>query len=724
MKKFLKITGIVAGILVLLLVLGIVLLVTFVDPNDYKDDISRAARDATGREVTFHGDMSFTFFPWLGLELGSVSMSNARGFENDDFARIGQAKINVRVFPLLQRELEMDTIVLNDLVLHLEKNAQGRTNWDDLAQQEENATAEQQPQGEQPGRSLQELNIGGVEINNALVTWDDRQAEQSFELGNVNLSTGEIAFGDLFQFTLAFDFTSTQPRIASRTEMSGQMLLDPNQKSYAVKPVAISSRLQGQDIPGESITLTAKGYVQADMMRGTATITDLSLQTLDEISLLANLEITGLNEELSYSGRVNLPKFDPQAVMQKLGINIPATGDPNVLKAFSSEAKFTGNSDSATIQSLQAVLDQTTINGNGAVTSFERPAYTFALTVDQIDLDRYLPPTPETEAQTPRDTPSAEQGDPLEPLRDLRLKGQADVGSLTVKNIKTSDITVSVTARDGLLTVDPYSLALYGGSLSGTARLDARTTTPSWSFTEKMNSVDIGPLVQDFMDKDLIAGTAAMAASLSGSGIEPDTIMKSLNGEVNFRAADGAVKGVNIPLLIRQAKARITGAAAPEEVAAKQTDFSDLSGSATITDGLIKNDDFLMQSPLLRVRGKGTVDLPQEEVDYLVNAALVGTLEGQGGAGVEELRDVPVPLRITGTFDQLAFRPDMEVLAREFARTKVGGEVQKKLEETEKQLQQKLREKLPFGGGSGDQNATGDQSPTPSLPGLDLFKRQ
>ena len=69
--KFIKYLVIALAILVVLFVAGAVVLVATVDPNDHKDTIVAAVKDATGRELKLEGDIGFSFFPRLGRQTGS-----------------------------------------------------------------------------------------------------------------------------------------------------------------------------------------------------------------------------------------------------------------------------------------------------------------------------------------------------------------------------------------------------------------------------------------------------------------------------------------------------------------------------------------------------------------------------------------------------------------------------------------------------------------------------
>ena len=121
-----------------------------------------------------------------------------------------------------------------------------------------------------------------------------------------------------------------------------------------------------------------------------------------------------------------------------------------------------------------------------------------------------------------------------------------------------------------------------------------------------------------------------MEANISGQSLDPDTIQKTLNGNGKFEFKDGAVKGFNLAQMIRDARAAFGGGKAEvQEEAAPQTDFSELSGSFTIKNGLVNNPDLKAFSPLLRVRGEGDVNLPVQKLDYRTKVSVVGSLEGK-----------------------------------------------------------------------------------------------
>ena len=187
-----------------------------------------------------------------------------------------------------------------------------------------------------------------------------------------------------------------------------------------------------------------------------------------------------------------------------------------------------------------------------------------------------------------------------------------------------------------------------------------------------------------------MTGKADVTAKMKASGVTSVAIRNSLNGNTSFSFADGAVKGVNIAALIRSAQARLKGQAAPDSSQDTQTDFSAMSGSARVTNGLIKNDDFSLQSPLLRLSGAGQVSLPKETIDYTLTTKIIGSLEGQGGKGLSEVRGVAIPVHVGGTFAQPTYTPDLEAALSGVAKDRIDQELDKQKQKLQKKIGDKL----------------------------------
>jgi len=453
----------------------------------------------------------------------------------------------------------------------------------------------------------------------------------------------------------------------------------------------------GDGVPGGHITLSLASDIHVDLDAQTLSLPNLMLETLG-LKITGNVAGTAITaDKPQFSGKLAVAEFKPRAVIDKLATVPIVTRDPNALAKAAATLDWTASPQDFTAKGLQMTLDDTRINGNASVNSFDAPAIRFALKVDSLDLDRYLPPAAEQPTGKPEEAAQAggtgAQALPLEPLRKLNLDGKLEVGSLTAFNLHSSNIVVKVKAKDGLLQVNPLDADLYSGKSHGDITLNVRNDKPRFGINEKISGLQAEPLLQDLTGDALLAGTTELTANLEGAGTSPEAIKQTLNGSLSFAFTDGSVKGVNIAALIRKAQAKIKGQPAPPEES-NQTDFSSLRGTAKVTNGLVRNDDLIAQSPLLRITGKGEASLPAENIDYTLTTKFVGSLEGQGGKGMDELKGVSIPVHVGGNFSKPTYTPDLGAALSEAAKAKVEEKVEEQKQKLQKKLGDKVQDKL------------------------------
>lgn len=743
-----------------------------IDPNDYKDEIAAQVEKATGRKLTLQGDIGLSVFPWIALDLGALSLSNASGFKAESFASVQGAEIRIKLLPLLKKQLEMDTIVLNGLLLNLETNEDGVTNWDDLVTAEDTTADAAAPAAEKPTKEprqgLTAINIAGVKLSNANVLWSDASKDQNFQLRNLNLDTDPLVPGKPTALTTSFDFISTKPDVKAHIKVDTKVIVDLEKQIYALESLKLNTVANSSAMPLQRANLNLSADINANMARELVTINNLTMdlqasgtdQSIDaklsgliEANLatqqhrITNLSITGdvtnenlpggkakldvktnivanladetfqasdlivkladltmngrlqaekiLSDDLAFNGNVQIKPFNLRKLADDLKIELPEMADASTLELVQLSSEISGSKNAINAKDLQLTLDQSQIAGQFGISNFEKPSYTFNLTLDQIDADRYLPPVKEKEAKPAADktakevaTPAAAGSSdfPLETLRDINAKGSFKIGKLKASGISSENIVITIDAKDGLIKLSPLSAELYQGKYQGNVTLDARGDSLKLAVDENLQGVQAGPLLKDLTGNDRISGTANANLKLNGSGKDIDAIKQSLAGNGAFSFTDGALKGINIAEAIRQAKAVISGQRATDATGPVQTDFSSLKGSFTAKEGIVNNQDLELMSPLLRVTGAGDIDIPREVIDYAVRVSIVGTAEGQGGRGLEDLRGLTIPVKITGSFENP--RPSVDLAS--VLKDQATGEIKAKAEE-------KLKEKLGEG---------------------------
>lgn len=332
------------------------------------------------------------------------------------------------------------------------------------------------------------------------------------------------------------------------------------------------------------------------------------------------------------------------------------------------------------VSPLAVKFDDSQIKGAFGISRFANPIYHFDLDIDRLDADRYITPT-DNKTASGKEAP-ADPNAPIDlsALKSLNANGELRLGWLKLANVTSTNVRIKLKADDGVAELAPFSANLYQGAMNGTLRVDARST-PNIAFRQDMHNINIGPLLVDAINNDMLSGKGTLKVDVTTQGSTVAALKKGLNGKAAVNLADGAVKGIDIAGTLRDAKDRLNVLKSQTSIAArddKKTDFSEMVASFNIRNGVAHNDDLSMKAPLLRITGSGDIDLAHETIQYLAKPTVVRTLKGQGGAGLEELNGLTVPVKLSGTFAKPTYSIDFAGLATALAQQKalegIGGE--------------------------------------------------
>ena len=693
--KWLKWALWAVGAVLLVLIVAIGIFVVTFDPNAYKERITTQVHEATGRDLVIEGEIGLTFFP-LGFSLGETRLSNAPGFGDDPFASVAEAAVRVAILPLLKNEVRVDRVVLRGLTLDLQRNAQGVSNWDDLvpaaeAEAEEDVPDEIEVDGARP---LPAVWVGGIDISDARVSWRDAQAGTEMRLDPFNLSTGAFEFGEPMPLHMDFRIEQGQPVTTLTAALDAEVTADPRSGQYRIADLALETEVSGQDIPAGRVQAQLGAELVADLQAQTANVEDLVIEALG-MKIQGAVDVTDLLGELKVAGSLQSDRFSPRDVMRALAITVPETRDADVLTKAELRAALAATTSRAELTGLTVVLDDTSIKGNATISNFAQPAIDFGVAVDAINVDRYLPPAAEgEEAPSAAATPGAAADDsialPVEMLRDLDVDGTADIGQVVAMDLTLSDVHATLSAHNGLIKVDPYSLRLYDGALTGNASVDVRGNTPAYRVHEELTGVNMEALQADMLDKVWLSGSTELVTTLTTSGESVTALKRGLNGDLRFAFADGAIKDEKLARTVRTIEKAVYEREAADTGGTQEVRFTSMKGTATIRNGVASNNDLYVLTPILQARGEGTVNLVEETMNYSFGAARLG--EGER---------TYLYTTVKGSFADLSYKPDLERWAKDRLRGRVDTQVEQKeeeikeeVEQKEEEIKEKVREKL------------------------------
>ncbi len=707
--KILKrlILGLFALIVVLFVVLAI--FISTLDLNSYKEEIQKATRDQTGRDLAINGELDASFFPWFGISIGQIELSNASGFGDKPFAKMDAANVKVEVFPLLRSQINVQSVELDGLSLDLQRAADGSTNWDDLMQASASTsttTDNQTTEVEGGAPAIAALAVGGISVSNANVSWTDAQGGSDASLTGFNLQTGAIELAKPFSLKTGFDLVSKSFATTARMDAEGEVTIDLEQQKYSLTGLELSTSASGEGVPVENAALKLGGDITADLGNQTIDIAKLLLDAMG-IELSGQVNVTNLDTDPGITaGLQSAAPFSLLELFQKLGIEAPVTADKDVMKSVSLKMDLAANSQSADLNNLTITLDDTTFTGKMSLPNLsgDLPPVRFDFNVDDIDVDRYLPPPlemPEGEQAPVEGEPAvATTGDepielPLEMMRKLDIDGKFSVGKVKVSNLTTGAIVMPLKAKDGVISLDGIKAQMYEGQLASRVVLNAKKAKPSFSVKAGLVGILAEPLLADLLQDDApLSGKGDFNLDITTGGDTVNSIKSALNGGYNLKFADGAINGVNIGYQMRRARAKIDGKTLSAEEEIAKTDFSALTMSGIFTNGVLSSDDLDLRAPVLRVNGKGTVDLNKEFVDYKLKTLLSDTSKGQGGKGKDELSGLKLSIPIRGHFDELSTDFTAAILQglKDDAKAKLDAATNKAKDKAKAQLKEKEAE--------------------------------
>ena len=547
------------GLLLLVIVAAAVFALTF-DPNRYKGEIERVAKEQTGRTLAIKGEIRMAFWPSLGARVAGVTFSEKGS--DQQFVSFDSAHASVKLMPLLRGEYLVDSISLSGLKARVVKGKDGRFNFADLTQAKEKKPAADKQQEKEGGAPLV-FDISSVSIEKAAIQYIDQQAGQEYAIDDFRLKTGRIA----------------------------------------------------QDAEGKL-----------------------------ELAMVARRKAPALTVKLSAEGAYQL----------KGGV---LSGE------------------------VTAKLDESTIKAR--FTAAE--PYNFEASVDKLNLDRYLGAPEKAEKTQQAKKPKQADDTPvdLSALKGINAKGKLQVGQLEVRGLKLAEVSAQVNAANGRVTVAPFSAKGYEGAVNGELTVDANRN--QIALKQELKGVSVGPILRDFADQDKLEGKGDVALDVRTAGATVNAMKRELDGTAKVLLRDGAIKGINLGEIIRKAQSMLGSSSAAQGQSAgdggQKTDFTELSASFRIRNGIAHNEDLDAKSPLFRLGGAGDINIPASSLDYLAKASVVATSRGQGGKEREDLSGLTIPVRLSGPFDNLSYKVDTKGLARDAAKSKLGGKVEDKIKD-------------------------------------------
>ncbi len=661
--------------IVFLIAAGITFLLIAAPTDLIRDQITSLVKQKTGRDLIINGETSFSVFPSLGLQIRDVALSGPASNPRRLLLKMEGLRANVSLLPLIRQKIEVNSFVLDQPQFDLWVDRKGVPSWefasgansDVMRQAHRNegprlirVSNDQLPPelqefvrnssgGKQALQSAQrleglfkDLSLEKVSINKGALRYEDQRTGAKHLLEGIDLRLG---LSDL----------------ANPLNADGGFLWQRERVTFdgrLASPIGILNGKNSElalNIGGERLSAKFNGSIA--VMGGFRADGNLSAKT-PAVDGLLNWLAAGSGQSLggaaSLQSAVSADQSGAHFKKVKLSLRgVDGDGDISV--------NINGDRPSMRGTLHFALLDISQLLSSNP----GRSAAGGAPSGGTSDPDRQVNQEPAQisgggAGSAGRPVNSAGAGWSRAPivaagLNAINAQLVATVDRLQHDKLKITDSRLVTLLDNGQLRINIEKASLYGGRGTGRISVDGARRVPKLSASMLINNVSALPLLKDAADFGWIDGRGQIAVNISGQGASQHAMVNSMAGDGRINFSDGAIVGVNIPQMIRGFQAgNVTGVTKNDT---QKTDFSELSGTFTITKGIASNRDLRLIGPLVRMDGAGVVDIPRKYVDYKLMPKLVASLAGQGGGST--LGGIEIPVRVQGPWSAPSIVPDL-----------------------------------------------------------------
>ncbi|MGB8285342.1 MAG: AsmA family protein [Candidatus Aquirickettsiella gammari] len=547
MLRILRIFITLVGAIILLGLVALIGLVVFVNPNDLKPQINQAVTKFTGRQLLLRGDIKWSIFPWLGLQLNDAKLSNNPGFGDNPFAQIKKLDIQVRLLPLLHKQLEIGRLQIRGLTLYLIKNAKGQGNWEGLV-----GVPDKMPSNPNSRHVSNNLNpigfiVTGLSIRDGHILFTDQQKNQHLDISDLQLKSTNLTLNQSSPFDIQFSLHTNSPNINAAVKLRSYITLSGDKQNIEFNKFSLNTLLKGPNYPKGELAFSINSHVDVNLKNASMTV--------DPLTILID------------------------------------------------QTKLTGH-----------VIGQDILNN---------PSFTGTLNSQQIKS-----------------------------------------GKLSFQQVQ-----LAFQLKNAVLSLNPITAQLYRGNYQGDAHIDLNPNMPRIIMHNQFNQINTQLLFQDLINNSQLqlAGLATLNLNLTTQGSASDTLIRNLKGEGHFNLTQGSIKGINLSYWIAFGKALIKHEATPNNSGSTETPFDKFTASFNINQGIVSSNDLIIRSGRLRVSGKGELDLPQQQINYELQAQPILADGNPDG--------IAIPIKISGPLQSISISPVISQLSIDFVKEKLKGKL-------------------------------------------------
>lgn len=583
-----------AGLLILLLSIGIWVRLSRYDYNAFKPRLAQLAKQATGRDLILAGDIHFKLGLNPALTVADVHFRNAAWGTRPDAIEAKRVEIQVGLLALLRRTLDIKRLMVIEPSVLFEIDLRGRSNL---------ALQRQKPGGQIPlSTRLQGLGVNDVRILNGRFTFKDARSKRQYVISRASLKATAAALDQPLTFDLQGDLRGQHMTTTGTLGPLTALL-----KAEQPWPVQLHTRIAG-------LTLSAHGSIRDP------------------------LTASGLSLDLLAAGQ----DFKPIEVL--IGHPIPVPGP----------FRFAGHVvDSAPqtwqLQQAEMALGNNQLSGMlQAELGKPRPFLSASLTALRLDLRPLLPPAAPSAVKKTKIFPTWPL--PIDALRTIDAAISLRTEALLVPHLVVHQLSVAARVENGRLRLNPIRATLGGGSVDGHFSLRPENGAAAMAAVMQISRFNVGQMLKELGISEQVEGQLDADFDLKGHGASLAAVMGMLDGSTRVVMGKGRLDNRYFELLGGDLSAALIRLINPFKKAANHTEINCFVSRFNIRGGMAKSTALIFDTRNMSVIGAGTIDLKTERLDLsLKPSPKDGVGSQQSGKVNLSLGQLARPFKLGGT---------------------------------------------------------------------------
>lgn len=668
MKKLLKfLLGTVGVLLVLAIALVVVLPFVF-DPNDHKQSISEAVQSSIGREVRLDGEIKWSVFPNVALSFSDVKVANEAGFKGEYMTEMAELSAQVKLLPLLRKEIKVGTVSLVKPHINLQVAKSGQSNWQGML----DSLNAGDSSGQSAGGSS-DLQIRGMEVVDGLINYTDRAAGMEVALSGVQFQSSELTADK--ESTLDIQAHVAMPNEGLNGDLDVNFVLHNALNDQGIRMHFNTLQFEGGMSAASKLHLqiAADEPGTLDLAKDTLAFERLSA-SLGPMAISTSLAGQNVTGDMTLSGSLALNPFDLDEFLSAL--DSPLVNEAN--NELSGQANWSLKGNQLSINDLSVNLDEYAMKGAVKINDLSQVKGTFDLSMEAFDADPYMPQSEAPNAKSPSGKDAA--------LDYGRLSGRVSIGRLTVAGMSLDNISLNVNTNGPNLSVQPLKADFYQGLIQSELSLKPQQQTRRLQLTHRMSDIQAGGMLTDLMGSEYMTGLGQLNAEVYVDEPFSQRPFKTAHGTVHYRLTDGDIVGIDVFDIIQKSLSLMGNQEAVSQNKALKTAFGLMEVDATVEQGILTTQTLKLTSPYFDVKGQVSIDLDAQTIQGTIKPMLTNIPEGVLSDDYRKLLNIRIPVALSGNLLEPEISIDVKELILESQKEKI--------EEKKEELKQDLFDQL------------------------------